>query len=100
MAEGVGNSASVVKEIQKQTNLEVRLTVLGYAQRGGTPTARSRNLGSLMGYHAVEELLQGKGQKMVCVQGQNIVPLDLSVAIQAPKPLDLNFHRIGEILSM
>lgn len=100
MAEGAGNSAEVVKEIQKQTNCEVRLTVLGYAQRGGSPTARSRNLGSLMGYYAVEELLQGSGQKMMSVQGQKIVPIDLAMAGKEPKPLDLNLHRIAEILSM
>ncbi len=100
MAEGAGNSAEVVKEIQKQTNCEVRLTVLGYAQRGGSPTARSRNLGSLMGYYAVEELLQGSGQKMMSVQGQKIVSIDLAMAGKEPKPLDLNLHRIAETLSM
>jgi 6-phosphofructokinase 1 len=57
-AEGVGNTRDIAREIEEQTNSEVRLSILGYAQRGGSPTARSRLLASLFAEKAVELLCQ------------------------------------------
>ncbi|NLE04372.1 MAG: ATP-dependent 6-phosphofructokinase, partial [Crenarchaeota archaeon] len=53
-AEGVGDNAQLAKDLQKQTKSEVRLSIVGYAQRGGSPTARSRLLASLFAQKAVD----------------------------------------------
>src|SRR3989304_5116956 len=64
MAEGAGDSATIVEHIEKERGYDVRLTVLGHAQRGGAPTARSRILGNQFGAHAVELLLKGTKKNM------------------------------------
>ena len=60
-AEGFGDSSKLAQEMQRQTESEVRLSILGYAQRGGSPTARSRLLASLFAERAVELICEGKG---------------------------------------
>ena len=60
-AEGCGKVSEIAKEIEEKTGSEVRLTILGYVQRGGSPTARSRLLASLFAEKAVDLLAQGKG---------------------------------------
>ena len=60
MAEGVGISHDFARKIRKRTGMEARYTVLGYIQRGGTPTAKSRKLGLSFGYEAVMQLKKMK----------------------------------------
>ncbi len=64
-AEGFGNSSEIAQEIQRQTEFEVRLSILGYSQRGGSPTARSRLLASLFAERAVELVCEGKSNMAV-----------------------------------
>jgi len=64
-AEGFGDTSQLTKRIQDQTSAEVRLSILGYAQRGGSPTARSRLLASLFAEKAVELIAAGHGNKAV-----------------------------------
>ena len=56
VAEGVGGVEQLAKNIQDETGIESRATVLGHVQRGGSPTLRDRVMASRMGYHAVELL--------------------------------------------
>ncbi|MCJ7770183.1 6-phosphofructokinase, partial [Candidatus Bathyarchaeota archaeon] len=70
-AEGIENTDAVVSYIEKSTEYEVRLSKLGYIQRGGSPTARSRLLADLFGAKAVELLLGGEKNKMVGLDGKN-----------------------------
>jgi 6-phosphofructokinase 1 len=79
MAEGAGSSSSVVEYMAEKTHLQVRLTVLGYIQRGGVPTAFSRVLASEFGYHAVQLLLNGEKKRMVAVNRGKITSADLSI---------------------
>ena len=99
MAEGAGNSASLVEQIKRDTGYDVRLTVLGHMQRGGPPTARSRILGNQFGAKAVELLLEGAKKDMVGVQGGRIVTVDLDYAWKVRKEIDLSLYRLAEILS-
>jgi 6-phosphofructokinase 1 len=100
MAEGVGGSHKVVDYIAKKTGYQVRLTVLGYIQRGGVPTARSRSLACEFGHHAVKLLLKGVNKRMVGVRGGKIVSVDLDYSWRERKELDLKRHRLAEILSL
>lgn len=99
MAEGAGNSAAIVEQIKSETGYDVRLTILGHAQRGGPPTARSRILGNQFGARAVELLLKGAKKTMVGIEGRRIVSVDLDYAWKERKELDMNLYRLAEILS-
>ena len=65
------------QHIQDETGIETRETVLGYIQRGGSPSPFDRNLGTLMGGHATTLIHEGKFGRMVSVKGRDIsdVPL-------------------------
>jgi len=99
MAEGVGNSSFIVDQIRKETGYEVRLTVLGYIQRGGPPTARSRILTNLFGAYAVEQLLKDAEKRMVGIKGQKIISVDLDYSWRQRRELDTRLYRLAEILS-
>jgi len=99
MAEGAGDSNEIVNYIIQKTEYLVRLTTLGYIQRGGTPTAESRILASEFGYHAVNLLLEGEKKRMVAVQKGRITSVDLDDSVRKTKKLDLKRLRLAEIIS-
>jgi 6-phosphofructokinase 1 len=98
-AEGIGNTRKLGAEIEKDTGMEVRLSVLGYAQRGGSPTARSRLLASLFADKAIELLLQEKGNKIVGLQNGKIGTLDLKKSCETEKSIDLSLLDLANVLS-
>lgn len=98
-AEGIGDTRKLSKEIEKNTGLEVRLSVLGYAQRGGNPTARSRILASLFANKAVELLSRGQGNKFVGLQNGKIISIELKKAYENKKPLDLSLLNLARVLA-
>jgi 6-phosphofructokinase 1 len=99
-AEGIGNTATLAKEIEKHTGAEVRLSILGYAQRGGSPTARSRLLASLFAEKAVELLCQEQGNKVVGLQNGAVASIDLQESCGKQKPLDLRLLKLAEMLAI
>jgi 6-phosphofructokinase 1 len=99
-AEGVGNTRDIAKEIETQTSCEVRLSILGYAQRGGSPTARSRLLASLFAEKAVELLCQEQGNEVVGLQNGTVTSIDLKKSCETQKPLDLRLMKLAEMLSI
>lgn len=98
-AEGVGDTRGLAKEIEEHTQSEVRLSVLGYAQRGGSPTARSRLLASLFGNKAVELLLNEQGNMIVGLQNGRISTISLEESCKKEKPLDLSLLALADILA-
>jgi len=69
----------VAREIQEETGMETRATVLGYVQRGGIPSASDRVLATSLGTAAAELLANGKYGRMVALTGTDINSVDLSV---------------------
>lgn len=100
VAEGIGGVEEMAKRIQNETGVESRATILGHVQRGGTPTVRDRVNGSLMGYHAVELLKQGIGNRVVAMQKDAIVDFDIFEALNMKKSLDLNLYKIAHEISI
>jgi len=98
-AEGIGDTRRLAREIQNNTGAEVRLSILGYAQRGGNPTARSRLLASLFANEAVRLLLNKEGNRIVALQGGSIANVKLEESCSKEKPLDLNLLRLARVLS-
>jgi 6-phosphofructokinase 1 len=99
-AEGVGNTRDIAKEIERQTTSEVRLSILGYAQRGGSPTARSRLLASLFAEKAVELLCQEQGDRVVGLQRGTVTSIDVKESCETRKPLDLRLMKLAEMLAI
>jgi 6-phosphofructokinase 1 len=66
------------KWIEKTTGIETRKTILGYVQRGGSPSAFDRNLATRLGGHATELIAKGKFNRMVCLQEEKITSIPLS----------------------
>ena len=93
MAEGreSGGSMRLAEELKKRYGIEAKVCIIGHVQRGGSPTARDRRLGSIMGVRAVEALLGGFTDAMVGVQGDHelLVPFPLTVKRSAKIRHDL-----------
>lgn len=98
-AEGIGDTRELATSIQKGTGAEVRLTVLGYVQRGGSPTARSRLLASLFADKAVEVLSEGVGNRIVGLQNGEITAFDLKKSCETDKPLSFQLLDLASVLA-
>ena len=75
-ADQVGRSFQLAEQIQQQSNISYKVCVLGHIQRGGAPTVKDRKVAALMGYYAVEQLMQGKSRQMIAMQGERFLPVD------------------------
>ncbi len=99
VAEGIVDPSGLVKEIQENTGAEVRLSILGYSQRGGSPTARSRLLASLFANKAVELISREQGNRIVALQKGRIASVELERTCKIEKPLNLNLLKLAKILA-
>ena len=86
-------------EIEKRTGFETRFVILGHIQRGGTPTAFDRVLGTRFGIAAVDLVHQGRFGKMVSLQGNKIIPVDLKEAVASTKYVDEELYNIADVFS-
>ena len=100
VAEGVGGVMELAKQIEEQTGVETRATILGHVQRGGSPTVRDRMLASRMGNRAVELLLAGKRNRVVTVQNDRIADYDIQEALEMKKTFDADLYRIAHEISI
>ncbi|MCD6576643.1 MAG: ATP-dependent 6-phosphofructokinase [Anaerolineaceae bacterium] len=69
------------RELERLTGLESRVTILGYVQRGGTPSARDRLMGSMIGGSAAALIAEGKSGVMISVKGQTTRPVKLETVV-------------------
>ncbi len=94
----LGGIGQVIGEmIENKTGYETRVTVLGHIQRGGSPTAFDRVLGTRFGISAVELVLQKKFGHMVSLQGRNIVPVLLSDAVGKLKTVPEELYNMAKV---
>ncbi len=77
LAEGAGKATDVAAKIKEYTDLDPRITVLGHIQRGGCPTGRDRVNATKMGFLAVELLLAGKTNRIICTNEGQYIDLDI-----------------------
>ena len=77
LAEGAGSAADLALKIKDAIGLDPRVTVLGHIQRGGSPTGRDRVNATKMGYLAVELLLSGKTNRIVCTNEGSFTDVDI-----------------------
>jgi len=98
---GEGGSASigfrVAKQIAERLGVETRVTVLGHIQRGGSPTAFDRIIGTRFGLRAVDLVREGRFGHMVALHGTRIDAVPLSEATAGPKQMDLEQFADAEV---
>lgn len=85
------------KEIEKKTGYETRVTVLGHIQRGGSPTAFDRILGTRFGIKAVELAKHKKFGQMVNLQGNKIGSIPITEAVKELKTVDMELYEIAKV---
>ena len=79
---------------------DVRVSVLGHMQRGGSPSCFDRVLASRMGVYAVEALLQGKSNMMVGMKSEEIIFSPLEKAIKGKSEINNDLIRVSDILTI
>src|SRR5215208_1331502 len=92
-----GIAVQLEQEIEKRTGFECRMTILGHVQRGGTPLAFDRVLGTRFGVAAVDAATAGDHGKMVALRGTEIELVPLEAALDEPKLLDPAFFETAEV---
>ncbi len=100
VAEGIGGVIEMAKEIEEKTGIESRATILGHVQRGGSPTVRDRVSASEMGGKAVELLLEGKQNRIVCMRDHKIVDVDIEEGLAMTKELPQQLVELAKKLSI
>ena len=97
-----GAGEKLVREIEERTGIESRCTVLGYLQRGGSPTPYDRVLATRYGAAAVEACLQGKVNTMVALQSNKIVVVPIEKVASEPHlvPIDSDIIRTARHLGI
>lgn len=100
VAEGVGGTQKLAKDIQEITGIQTRATILGHLQRGGSPTAIDRMHASMMGYHAVKAILDGKENIVVAYNKGQYEIIDLFESFQMKKMLDPEIYDVIKILAI
>jgi 6-phosphofructokinase 1 len=92
-----GVAVALESEIEARTGYETRMTILGHVQRGGTPNAYDRVLGTRFGIAAVDAITRGDTGKMVALRGNAIVTVELTDALAEPKLLDPELYETAEV---
>ncbi|MGQ9599897.1 MAG: 6-phosphofructokinase [Anaerolineae bacterium] len=95
---GLEAVASYLTERHGELGFEVRTTVLGHVQRGGSPTAFERLLATRLGVAAVEALLNGQSGVMVGLVGNKVVLTPLEEVVTRPKQIDLSLYQMAKML--
>ena len=99
VAEGAGSAFDIAAKIRESIALDPRVTVLGHIQRGGAPSARDRVMGTRMGYCAVEALVNGKTNRVICVKNATMVDVDIEEGLAMKKSVNPQQFRILEAMT-
>ena len=101
LAEGVKTDAvELEKKIEKETGIETRTTILGYLQRGGSPTVLDRVRASEMGVRAVQLLKDGIGNRIIGVKNSEIYDIDINEGLDMPNSPREDLIELSKILSI
>ena len=100
IAEGIGGTMDIAKQIKDITGITTTATILGHLQRGGSPTVRDRVAASLMAVKATELLANGEKNKVVAVKHDEYVAYDIDEALDMVKTIDDKMIETSRILSL
>ena len=97
-AEGIGHSTSMARRIEAATGIETRATIIGYMQRGGSPSCKDRYYASMMGAYAADILCEGKTNRVVAHTGGKFVDYDIDEALAMQKSIDEYQYAVSNAL--
>ena len=95
MAEGAGDAQDLGKKVEEYTELETRVSVLGYLQRGGSPSAEDRILAARFGNRAVQLLCEGATNRVVGIRDNHIIDMDIHEALAMENVFEEDLLRIA-----
>lgn len=99
--DGMGGAMYYADRVRKEyPQYDVRVTILGHLQRGGTPSAYDRILASRLGYASIEALMEGQRNIMVGISNDEIVYVPIQRAIKMDKPINKELIDVLSVLSM
>lgn len=98
-AEGIGHSTSMARRIEAATGMETRATILGYMQRGGSPTCKDRFYASIMGAYATDILCNGGSNRVVAYTKGEFVDYDIEEALNMQKNIPEYQYMVSKVLS-
>jgi 6-phosphofructokinase 1 len=93
-----GIGTMLARELERETEMETRVTVLGHVQRGGTPTAFDRVLATRFGMRAVELVMGEQWGQMAAIRANHMTNCSLEEATSGVKELDPELYRTAEML--
>src|SRR5699024_8868719 len=100
LAEGVGDGFDYGSKIEKVTDFETRVTVLGHIQRGGSPSAYDRVLASRLGARAVDALLAGDSGKMIGIENNKPILHNIDYIINKKHEPNMDMYQLSKELSI
>ena len=100
VAEGVGGAVEIAEYIEAKTEITTRATILGYIQRGGTPTITDRVMGSRFGAMAIQCLIEGKKNRIIAIKDNKLVDIDIIEALNMKKTIDNELITLSKILAL
>lgn len=95
LAEGVGDAKQLEQQIMENVDIEVRSTILGYTQRGGSTSAFDRILASRLGARAVELLAEGKSARVVGIRDNKLIDMDIAEALSMKKVFPRELYELA-----
>ncbi|HOM43315.1 MAG TPA: 6-phosphofructokinase [Bacillota bacterium] len=95
LAEGVGDAKQLEQQIMECVDIEVRSTILGYTQRGGSTTAFDRILASRLGARAVELLAEGKSSRVVGIRDNKLIDMEIGEALSMKKVFPRELYELA-----
>lgn len=99
VAEGAGSAMTIGDKIHEELGVDTRVTILGHIQRGGAPSARDRVTATSMGFHAVNILVKGSTNKVVCERAGKTSDIDIAEALSMKKGLDEDEYSVLEAVT-
>lgn len=100
VAEGAGKGYEVAQEIASRTHFNPHVTVLGYIQRGGSPSARDNIMASRMGAMAVDAIAAGRVNTLIAAQNGKLCTIPLTEAFACRRGIDVSLHELAAILAL
>jgi 6-phosphofructokinase 1 len=99
VAEGAIKAGEVAAHLSKRTNMDVRVSILGHIQRGGSPSALSREVACKLGARAVQLLIEGKCALMVGMLSDKIIETPIEEVVRRKKKIDLAAYKLANMLA-
>jgi 6-phosphofructokinase 1 len=100
VAEGAGHAFGLAEELSRLCAHQVRAVVLGHIQRGGSPSAFDRILGSRMGAAAIDALLRGESGVMTGLHCADVVMMPLEQCLAVERPLREELYDLAMVLAL